>query len=246
MIIPIREEVKSAMSNLCDKYREMTDEDFIDAVLSGDSDAEAGFQEIYINGIVRAKVRVKFPWLSSETEDICQEIWVYFKERNWRILQNYDALRDKAAGLRAYLCATVARFIAKRYRNKFGGFVIPLIFDENDETDPFQKIESPEPNPQRALENKDIGEKMENLTAMLFDEALKSNSAAALNEKELKIVRMRCVMGLHSKKVSEILEMSVSSVDTALSRAKKKIRYFYAAKGLLEEVREVLRDAAEL
>jgi RNA polymerase sigma factor (sigma-70 family) len=222
----------------------MTDDDFIRAVLSGDGDAEACFQEIYINGIVRAKIRDRYPWLKSEAEDICQDMWLYFKERDWRFLRNFLALENRFAGLRAYLCTTVVRFIVKKYRNKFGCVIIPLIFDEDDETDPMQKVAAPEPNPDRALENKILEERIEYLTALLFDEVLVPGSPSGLSEREQKIFRMRCVMRLHAKETAEMLGMHIGAVDTALSRAKKKIRDFYEDRGLSNEVREVLRDVA--
>ena len=233
-----------AMSDYCDGYREFTDYEFIHAVLSGDKGAEGCFSEIYIDGPVRSIVFKKYYWLKADVEDICQEIWLYLKSRHWKILNNFKNLPagPEAPKLYSYLCGAVSRLIVKQYRNKFAHFLVPLIFDNEEE------MEIPTLGTDQIFEREDAQKRAENLVEMLFSEILTPGSKAGLNDAEQKIFRMRCIMqpSLSSREVGNLLGMKPGAVDTALSRAKKKIRNFYEAKGLLEDAMEVLRDAADL
>jgi DNA-directed RNA polymerase specialized sigma24 family protein len=237
------------MSSYCDAYRELTDDKFIEAVLNGDGDAEGCFREIHIDQPVRRLVFNKFYWLKSDIEDISQEIWLYFKSRDWKVLSNFKNLpvqpgqTEKPPRLHSYLYGAASRLIAKQYKNSFGHLLIPLIFDDDGEE---KELEIPTEGPERVFEREDMRERACNLTEILFSEVLISNSKAGVNDTEQKIVRMKCIMQppLSSKEAGGLLKMTPGAVDTALSRARGKIRAFYEAKGLLKDVMEVLRDAA--
>ena len=233
------------MTSYCDKYREFTDDEFIEAVLRGDEDAEGCFREIYIDGPVHFIVFKKYYWLKADVEDICQEIWLYFKSRNWKLLSNFKNLpaQSEAPKLHSYLYGAVSRLIVKQYRNKFGHFLIPLIFDDDE-----NEIEIPTPGADQAFERENAHERAENLVEVLFSEVLVPGSKAKLSDAEQKILRMRCIMQqpLSSKEVGDCLGMTPGAVDAAFFRARKKIRNFYEAEGLLKDVMEVLRDVAAL
>ena len=233
------------MGGYCDRYRKITDREFIDAVLLGDGGAEGCFNEIYIDKPVRSIVFKKYYWLKNDIEDICQDLWLYFKSRNWRVLSNFKNLppQPNIPELRAYIYGAVSRLIVKQYRNKFAPLLIPLIFNDGEE------LEIPtldQAGPDHAMEREDLRKRAVNLAEILFSEVLDPNSEAVLNDTEQKIVRMRCVMQppLSSREAGSILKMTPGAVDTALSRARKKIRLFCKSKGLLEDVMEVFRDAA--
>jgi RNA polymerase sigma factor (sigma-70 family) len=224
----------------------MTDGKFIRRILDGDEEAALCFKEIYIDGLVRAAVSKKYPSLRSCIEDIRQGLWAYFTERDWKILRNFKNLpNDPPPGLRSYLYVAISRFIVKQYRDQLIGRFIPLFFDEDDDADPMEKIASPDFGPDRVLENKTSKEKVGNVAGILMNEVLISASPAGLSDRELEILRMRCIMERPSREVADLLGMKAGAVDTALSRAKKKIRDFYEARGLLNDVREVLRDVTE-
>jgi len=235
------------MSSYCDKYRELTDDEFIKAVLHADEGAEGCFREIYIDQPVRFIVFKKFYWLKGDLEDICQEIWLHFKSANWKLLSNFQNLptQPEPPKLRSYLFGAISRLIAKQYRDKFGYFLIPLIFDDDGEE---REIEDPSPGPEQAFEREDIQKRAENLVKIFFNEALIPSSKAGLNDAEQKILRVKCIMQppLSSKEAGGILEITPGAVDTALFRARGKIRKYYEAKGLLKDVMEVLQDAATL
>jgi DNA-directed RNA polymerase specialized sigma24 family protein len=230
------------MSGYCDKYRKITDNEFIDAIFIGDEGAEGCFREIFIDQPVRSLVFKKYYWLKTEVEDICQELWLYFKSRDWKLLSNFKDLpvQPEAPKLRSYVYGAISRRIVKQYKNKFAPLLIPLIFDDGCE------MEIPTSGADRAFERKDLQKRAENLVEILFNEALTPDSKAGLSDAEQKIVRMRLIMQppLSSKETAASLKMALGSVDTALFRAKKKIRDFYISKNLIEDVREVLRDAA--
>ncbi|MDR0652476.1 MAG: hypothetical protein LBG12_04115, partial [Synergistaceae bacterium] len=111
--------------------------------------------------------------------------------------------------------------------------------------DPLEQIADPSPGPDRVLENEAAGEKIGILADILLREVLIPNSPAGLSERELQILRLRCIACRPSREVAELFGMRTGAVDTALSRAKKKICDFCDAKNLLDDIREVLRDAAE-
>jgi DNA-directed RNA polymerase specialized sigma24 family protein len=129
---------------------------------------------------------------------------------------------------------------AKQYRNKFAPFLIPLIFDDEKE------IEIPTPGPDHLFERESARMKIEKLVDVLFEEVLVPISKAGLSDTEQKILHMRYIMQppLSSKEAGKLLGMAPGAVDTALFRARKRIRDFYEAKGLLKDVLEVLRDVA--
>ena len=230
----------SAISSYCDRYREISDDRFIDAVLLGDERAEGCFREIHIDQPVRSIVFKKYYWLKADIEDICQDLWLYFKSRGWKLLSNFKNLptRPEAPKLCSYVYGAVSRLIVKQYKNKLAPFLIPLVLDDGEE------IEIPTPGPDQFFESENLRQRVENLSEIFFSEVL--DSEAVLSDTEQKIVRMRCVMQppLSSKEAGDILDMTSGAVDTALSRAKKKIRDFYKGKDLLDDVMEVLQDAA--
>jgi len=232
------------MSRCCERYRELTDHEFIDAVLLGDQGAEGCFREIYIDRPARYVVFKKYYWLKTDIEDVCQDIWLYFKSRDWKLLSNFKNLpvQPEAPKLRSYVYGAVSRLIVKQHGNKFAPFLFPLIFDDGEEIEIF----APSPGPDQFFEKENLRQRFENLLEILFSQVLNPSSEAVLNDTEQKIVRMRCLMQppLSSREAAGILKMTPGAVDTALSRARKKIRDFYRDKDLLEDVMEVLQDAA--
>jgi hypothetical protein len=103
------------MSGYCDSYREITDDEFIDAVLRSDEAAEGCLREIYIDLPVRSIVFRKYDWLKADIEDICQELWLYFKSRNWKILINFKNLpaQQEAPKLRSYIYGAISETVQK-------------------------------------------------------------------------------------------------------------------------------------
>ena len=112
----------------CDKYYDLSDAEFIDEIMAGNKEAEACFREIHIDKPVHSIISTKFRWLKPEEEDICQEIWLYFKEKNWKVLINFSSIQTPVPlKLSAYIRGAVSNFIATHYRTKFAPILFPRI-----------------------------------------------------------------------------------------------------------------------
>jgi DNA-directed RNA polymerase specialized sigma24 family protein len=256
------------MTSYCDKYINFTDIEYIDAVLMGDNEAEACFREMFIDKPVLNIVSRKFPWLKTDVDDICQEIWKYFKEKDWRVLISFKNLSAQQANppkLSSYIWGAVSNLIATYYMSKLGPILWPPIYYDDDEkieqykkriiidsisTDEGDDIDviAPESErPDKKVEHKDVMERLEKLVDVLFREVLPKNgiSKAGLSEREQGIVRLKCIARLPSKEVGSILGMMTGAVDTALSRAKKRVLDYFNDKELLGDVKEGLRDAED-
>ena len=248
----------------CDKYRDLSDIEYIDEILAGNNEAEACFREIYIDRLVNFIVFKKLYWLKPSLEDICQEIWLNFKEKNWKILVNFKNLQTpEPLKLQKYIGVAICRFIANNCWTKFGPILFPQIFGDKEKMEEQKRvfavplssddkedidIAAPESDwPENIVEYNDVLNRLENLVKVFFSNVIPEDriSKAGLNEREQRIVRLKCVANLSSKEIGCLLEMTPEAVDTALSRAKKKIRDYYKEEGLWNDVMEALRDAED-
>ena len=233
----------------CDKYREYSDDEFIDAILSGIEEPEACFREIFIDEPVHSIVSKKFYCLKDDVDDICQEIWKKFKENNWRVLINFRNLPNQPAPpiLRYYIWGAVNNFILKHHKNKFYNVLLPLISDDGEDIE----IAAPESDrPDKKSELKDVLNKIEKTVELFFKEVIPNDgiSKAGLNENEQRIVRLKCVtqIPLSSKEIGDILKMMPGAVDTAFSRARVKMRIYFENIGIFEDILEILRDTHDI
>jgi DNA-directed RNA polymerase specialized sigma24 family protein len=120
-----------------------------------------------------------------------------------------------------------------------------LGLDEENDFNPLERIADPEPGPDRVFENNETRERIWSWADFILREVLTAGSPAGLNERELEILRLRCIAKRPSREVAKLFSMKTGAVDTVLSRAKKKIRDFCDAKGLLNDIRETLRDVVD-
>jgi RNA polymerase sigma factor (sigma-70 family) len=233
----------------CEKYREMEDKSFIRLIVEGDEGARLRFKEMYLDGLARSVVFRRYPGLKSYIEDICQDLWVYFTERNWQAVRNFLSLLDSPnpPKLRPYFAVVIGRFIVKRpnYKRTLFAHFVPLIVDADEENGPgpLERIRDPEPGPDQVIEDNEAREKIEKVADFILREVMAPGGTAGLSEREREIVRLRCVARRSSAEVAELFGMNICAVDTALSRAKGKIRRFCEARGMSEAIKEALRDA---
>jgi RNA polymerase sigma factor (sigma-70 family) len=244
------------MAGNCDKYINFTDTEFIEAILTGDKEAEACFREMYIDKPVRNIVSKKYPWLKTDVDDISQEIFKYFKEKDWRALINFknlSAQQMEPPKLCSYIWGAASKLIATHYMNKLGPILWPPIYYDDDEKieqytkriiaisistydEEDTKVFALEPDrPDIKVKREEVLKRLENLVEVLFSKVLPKDgiSKAGLSEIEQRIIRLRCIARLSSKEVGSILGMKPGTVDSTLSRTKKKIRDYFSDEGLL-------------
>jgi len=232
------------MEERCARFREMSDMEYIAAVLNGDKDADVCFIGDFIEKICKQILRKRGPYEPTlqavvTSEALSNDIYCYLKEHDWDALRTFKGTSQ----LNTYMYAVISRFLVRHYRSflNTGQLLVKSLLPDEDD-DFMDRIPDSTPWPDGKIEQNEREAKLVELHNVLLEEVLVPASKADLSQNEQRCIRLRYIANIPSREAAAILDMTINNVNVTTHNARTKIRNYFRAKGLLQDIQEVLND----
>jgi RNA polymerase sigma factor (sigma-70 family) len=234
------------MEDKCDQFLKMTPSEYVNAIISGNKDAEACFYETLLLDLAGKSIW-KFGALVKVTtpKDLANDFFVYLKEKDWRVLRNYKG----HAQLNSYMYTIFWRYLNRQNEQELRRILMePLIRDilggklpddnDGEEDDPIDNIRDYRiPSPDVVLERQEERRKKSEIIGIFYEKVLAIPSIAGLTDQQVKVIRLRFIAQWSAKETAELLSTSIGAINTTVYQAINKIRNYFRA-----EQRDLVSD----
>ena len=197
------------------KYDEMTDEELVDVIKSGDQSAQETLFERY-KDIVNMKAN-KFYIIGAEREDMAQEGLIGL----YKAVKAFDKTKQNSFKTFANLCIERQLITAIKSSNRQkhiplnSSFSLNLsAYDENDDTEVIE-----------VLDTKTAEDPLDTITKREYFEYVESKINENLSSFEKQVLN-RYIQGESYNDIAEKLDTPIKSVDNAIQRIRKKAGKF--------------------
>ena len=197
------------------KYDEMTDEELVDVIKSGDQSAQETLFERY-KDIVNMKAN-KFYIIGAEREDMAQEGLIGL----YKAVKAFDKTKQNSFKTFANLCIERQLITAIKSSNRQkhiplnSSFSLNLsAYDENDDTEVIE-----------VLDTKTAEDPLDTITKREYFEYVESKIDENLSSFEKQVLN-RYIQGESYNDIAEKLDTPIKSVDNAIQRIRKKAGKF--------------------